>query len=338
MWQTVATTIDTLDEHDLWESDFFAAFAPLRDLVGDDDDAARQLVHTYSSVLGFGLLSEVNTITYRTDDVMLSTAQDHRPGVYGEQYHAWQATLDEDALVFTTHPRTEPEIGTEWPDSDGWWTGTGSMPRSAQHEAAGIHLYAPTFDPDEIPLPFGYVDRTHAYFPVEHFDEVVEADGWTMGRAGDGYVALWSWRDTEWVSHGDDGVYTGTLTDDFDLVADGGPDNVWIVEVGDADSSGSFEDFQAAVTAETPEVEPRPETDAGLPGGFDVTWTSPSAGTMAFGTTGDLTVDGETVALNDYPRYDNPWAQAAFGDRLIEITDDEGGVTLDFDSWEREAE
>ena len=44
---------------------------------------------------------------------MLSSAQDYRPGCFGEQYHAWQATLDEDAVVFTTHPKDEPERGTE---------------------------------------------------------------------------------------------------------------------------------------------------------------------------------------------------------------------------------
>ena len=28
----------------------------------------------------------------------------------------------------------------------------------------------------------------------ERFDEVVQQNGWTFGRRGNGYVALWSWR------------------------------------------------------------------------------------------------------------------------------------------------
>ncbi|OWY59624.1 hypothetical protein B7486_73565, partial [cyanobacterium TDX16] len=139
-WQVVPYTIDTLTEHDLWESSFFQPFAPLRDLVGDDDDAAQALARQLAPSLGFGLLSEVDSYTYRSPEVMLSTAQDHRPGVFAQQVHAWQATFDEDAIAFTTQPRSQPEVGTEWPDSDGWWTGNGAMPRSAQQGAAAIHL------------------------------------------------------------------------------------------------------------------------------------------------------------------------------------------------------
>ena len=38
-WQLVPTTIATLDEYELWDSQFYAPFKPLRDLVGDDMDA-----------------------------------------------------------------------------------------------------------------------------------------------------------------------------------------------------------------------------------------------------------------------------------------------------------
>ena len=156
---------------------------------------------------------------------MLSTAQDYRPGVFGEQYHAWQATLDEHALVFTTHPKNEPETGTEWPDSDGYWTGSGSMPRSAQHGAAGIHVYAPQFEPAGPPLDqFGYLDYTHAYFPQEHFDEVVHAGQWTFGRKGDGYVgAVVVAARRAGATHDPAQVFTHGLTQPFDLVAEAAP-------------------------------------------------------------------------------------------------------------------
>src|SRR5262245_57003200 len=166
---------------------------------------------------------------------MLSSALDYRPGAFGEQYHAWQATLDERAVVFTTHPRNLPERGTEWPDSDSYWTGTGSMPRSAQDENVAIHLYAPSFASQSGPPldHFQSLAQTHAYLPTEHFDEVVRAGRWTFARKGDGYVALYSWREPQWRAPLPD-EFTNGLTRDFDLVAPGGPDNVWIVEVGDA--------------------------------------------------------------------------------------------------------
>jgi hypothetical protein len=68
----------------------------------------------------------------------------------------------------------------------------------------------------------------------------------------------------------------------------------------------------------------------GLPGGFDVTFASPTEGRIAFGQDGPLTVDGDEVPLRNEARYDNPWAQVPFGSDTYEIGDDEGGLVLDF--------
>lgn len=326
-WQVVPLTIDTLDTHDLWESQFYAPFLPLRDLVGDDDDAARDLAQSLSSSLGFALLSEVDTYTYRSPEVMLSTAQDYRPGVFGDQYHVWQATLDEDALVFTTQPTQDAEPGDSWPDSDGYWTGTGSTPRSTQQGAAAIHQYDPQFVPGP-PLNLGYIDETHAYFPQEHFDEVVQDQGWTLGRKGDGYVALWSMRPAEFRPL-PAGVYTGTLQEDFDLVATGGPDNVWVVEVGDAAQWGTFDEFREAVTGARVEATPADE-------GFDVVYESPAEGVLEVGWEGPLSVDGEPVDLHPQARFDNPWVQADFGATRYEISEGDATLVLDFDALTRE--
>ena len=136
----------TLTKYDLWKSNFFSSFVPLRDAVNGDAAQARPLARELAPMLGFGLLTEVNSYTWRSPDVMLSTAQDHRFGMFSEQAHAWQATLGTDAIVFTTHPKNEPQTGTKWPDGDGYWTGTGSMPASAQQGRAAIHVYDPAFD------------------------------------------------------------------------------------------------------------------------------------------------------------------------------------------------
>ena len=182
------------------------------------------LAQSLAPVLNFGLLTEVHTYTYRTGDVMLSTAQDYRPGVFSEQIHAWQATLDEHAIVFTTHPKNEPHEDTRWLDSDGYWTGSGSTPRAAQHGAASIVIYAPQFAPSgAAPRSFAYLDYTHAYFPTERFDEVDAGRG--TGRSGAGATA------TSRCGHGaprtgartiPTRVFTRGLTQPFDLVADGG--------------------------------------------------------------------------------------------------------------------
>jgi hypothetical protein len=257
--------------------------------------------------------------------------------MFGEQDHAWQATLDESAIVFTTQPKKPPQVGTQWPDSDGYWTGTGSMPRSAQHGRVGIHLYAPQFvSPTGPPLdPFSYLPQTHAYFPKEHFDSVVRAGRWTFGKRGDGYVALWSWRPVHW-RPAQPGEFTHGMTQPFDLVADGGADNTWIVEVGDRQRWGSFKAFRAAMRAAPISVVDRGSVN-GISRGFDVAYTSPSEGRVTFGWEAPLTVKGASVPIDGYRRFDNPWASAPFDSRTLTVRDWDSSLTLDFDSLTREA-
>jgi hypothetical protein len=327
-WQILPLTFATLDEHDLWDLSFFAPLRALRDATGDDPAAQRDLASTLEAMIAYPSLTEVDTYTYRTDDVMLSTAQSYRPGRAGHQHHISQATLDEDAVVFTTHPAREPERDA-WTGGDGYWIG-GVLPRAVQHGALSISMYAPIFANPQPPLDqFRYLDLTHAYFPRERFDEVVERGGWTFGRRGDAYVALWSWRPTEWRSADDPDVFTNGLVEPFDLLAPGGPDNVWLTQVGDARGFADFAAFQDEVLAGEIDVRPRPAGD-GVPGGFDVRYTSPTEGTVAVGSTGPLRVDGDEVPLTSGLRYDNPWARAEIGAERFVIADDRTALTLDF--------
>ena len=279
-WQTVPVTLATIDEHDLFETELFKPFKPLVDIAGGDPAVAQSLAYSLRCQINVGLLGAVDTVTWRSPHAMLSTAQDYRPGCFGQQYHAWQATLDEDAVVFTTLPGNEPRPGTRWVDADLYWSGTGAMPRSAQVGDTAVHLYAPRFaSPGPGPLEaFSYLPFTHAYFPTERFDEVRQVGNWTLGRRGDGYVALWSWRPTQWRTHDPAVTFTNGLTQPFDLVAPGGADNAWVVQVGDAGEWQSFSAFADAVTSAPLSVAARPPGADGLPGGFDVTYQSPTAG------------------------------------------------------------
>ena len=86
---------------------------------------ARSLAYDLRCLINVGLLSDVDTVTWRSADAMLSSAQDYRPGCFGQQYHAWQATLDEDAVVFTTLPGNEPRPGNQTLTQG--WSGTWSQ-------------------------------------------------------------------------------------------------------------------------------------------------------------------------------------------------------------------
>jgi hypothetical protein len=259
--------------------------------------------------------------------VALASVVDHRFGEMRDQAHAWQAQIDADALVFTNHPVKDLEASLEWRDDGepGYWTGEASMPRSAQHERTAIHIYQPAWDEstdDLLWAVFGYQPFTHAYVPQDRFDEVVQEGHWTVAAKDGGRIALWSWREPTWRAYDTATTSTDGMTKPFDLVAEGGPDNVWIVEVG-TEADGSLDDFVAAVTASEPVVE---RTDAG----FTVAWESPSSGAVAFGSEGPFTVAGDEVPLTEFPRHESPWGRTDRLDPTFTLEHDGSRLALDF--------
>jgi hypothetical protein len=355
VWPILPLTLTVGEEYNLWAGQF-ADFKVLRDLVwvpGDLDATMSYAFTLYQQLwkaITQSVLSEVNTVVYRTPDYMLSTAQDWRKGLRGAQTHTWQATLSERAMVFTTHPGYLPiPLGDPLPPTWNWqaedepgpgyWTGEGSQPRAAQYENVAIAIYAPQFQ-SGTPLglaPFRYRAETHAYFPHAHFDAVVQSGKWTFGRKDDGYVALYSHVPTVW-REGQPEVFQNA-GQPFDLVAEGSAQNVWIVECGSASEWGSFEAFQTAVGEA--EVTITPVADQGadsFPDGFDVSYASPSQGLVSFGWHAPLVVEGVgAVPLADHPRFDNRYVETAFDDRRYEVSDGEYSLLLDFDTGERVA-
>lgn len=333
MWQTVEVSVAEAEEHRLWDTELFAEIKALADINGRDPARIREWVRERHAVVNFGFLSEANTYAWRSPEVSLASVVDHRFGQMRDQAHAWKAQIDADALVFTTHPVSDVDQSTEWRDDGepGYWTGEASMPRSAQHERTAIHVYQPAWDESTDALlwtVFGYQPFTHAYVPQDRFDQVVQEGHWTIAGKGGGYVALWSWRAPTWRTYDPAVVATDGMTKPFDLVAEGGPDNVWIVEVG-TQADGSFEDFVAAVTASEPEVE---RTGAG----FTVAWESPSSGVVTFGSEAPFTVAGEEVALAEFPRHESPWGTTDHLDPTFTLEPGESRLALDFQAMTRD--
>lgn len=327
-WQTVPLTVHMMQTYDLWEGELYRRAADFKPIVESSTiPELQELASTLAPMLNAGLLSEVNTYTFRTPEVMLSTAQDWLPGMNSEQVHTWQATIDPNAQVFTMHPAVPLDEDLDWHTNSRYWTGTATNPRSAQFENVGVSIYDPIYEPGTLP-GFDYEDFTHAYFPQDHFDEVVQRDGWTIGRKGDGYIALWSQRPTSWLEYDPARHATRGMVEPFDLVAEGGPDNVWIVEVGRA---AEWPDFAAYVDAVAGS---RVEVTADF---SSVVYESPSQGEVRFGAVGPFTVAGIDVPLAGYDRFDNPWAQVPFDQRRYHLEADGWTLDLDFESVTRAA-
>ena len=71
----------------------------------------------------------VHKVSYRTNDFLLSSAQDYHPGAKGHQEHIWQATLGPDLIVYVNHPTCISEDDAHRPNL---WAGNGVLPRVAQ--------------------------------------------------------------------------------------------------------------------------------------------------------------------------------------------------------------
>jgi hypothetical protein len=317
-WQMVPVSLQAAKKWNLFETELFQKFAKVKDFLDASPGLAQVVVRELSGFAAAGVLGEAHTYSWRSPEAMLASVIDHRFGDAGEQVHAWQATLGPDTTVFTIHPMKEAP-------SDGYWVGTASMPKTAQRNRAAIHIYRPSYVSPTDPLLgpyFSYLPFTRAWFPQDRFDEVRQIDGWTLGRKGDGYVALWSERPTEWRPINPADSASEGMTQPYDLVAPGGASNVWICEVGGASDHGDFDSFVEAITASTPEV-------VRASGAIDVHYVSPIEGDLRLGTRSGFAVDGQATPLRDHPRHSSPWGEACEFSSAYDISDGDARVRID---------
>jgi hypothetical protein len=263
---------------------------------------------------------EPDIYTYKTPDYMLSTAQDHRKGYGGDQHHIWQATLGSDAVCFTTHPG---RIGGATPN---YWEGSGLLPRAVQVKNLNICIYKleKLFPALYVPIRNFY---THAWFPKDQFDEIVEENGWIFARKNEGYLSLFSQRPYFWHDKGleIEGYNIPKNPEDFGReVIVPGKQNIWICQLGRKAMDGTFIEFrQSILNAKL------------IMDGLDVEFHSPGNGVVKFGWDGPLSVNGGIVELDNYPRYDNPYVQADFESNKIHVQANDKELYLNWETGER---
>ena len=316
--RTITNTLRMFERCNWWENDFLSDFKPYRRLLqglgalGGLPLLARALERD----LCRNTREEVNIYTYKTADYMLSTAQDYRKGCGGDQQHIWQATLGPDAVCFTTHPAKLE--GT----TPNYWTGSGLLPRAAQVRNVAIIIY----HLEKIPALYVPVRHffTHAWLPVDRFDEVSEQAGWIFARKGNGYLALRSLQPYHW-NHGAPDDHSRNPEDAGREVIAEGADTIWICQLGRLADDGSFARFMERLSAAAVARQ-----------GLQVEFDSPGNGRIRFGWEGNLSVDGQAVALRDYPRYANPFCQAAFGGTEIRVEYGAERIMLDWSNCVRE--
>ena len=315
--RTIANTLRMFDVANWWENSFLSAFKPYRGML-----------KTLNTLGGLPLLArymerdacrntreEVNIYTYKTPDYMLSTAQDYRKGYGGDQQHIWQATLGADAVCFTTHPAKIEGV------TPNYWAGSGLLPRAAQYKNVAVIIY------NIGKIPALYVPTrhffTHAWFPRDKFDEVIEKNNWIFARTGEGYLALRSQNPYIWGTYrtetGDPKGSPKPLGSDNEILVNGAQ-NIWVCQMGRKADDGKFSDFTEKLAAAQITFS-----------GMNVEFQSPGNGAVRFGWEAGFSVDGVTIRLQGYPRYDNPFVKAEFNTNAVHISTGNHKLSL---NWE----
>ena len=271
----------------------------------------------------FTAMTQVDIQTRKTEDYILSCAQDFRKGRMGYQQHPWTASLGGRAVIFTTNPAS-----LEYQNRPNRWAGNLVLPKAVQHENVLFCIYR--ILPD-------FVDflNSHLYFPKHEMDEVVERDGFIFGRKGKGYVAVsaigigdryWEPKDLAMFKHvyGEDGQAMFDKAQDYEYVVQGHA-TVWAIEMGSEKENGSFENFMQGF-----------KKDALQGDTHDFTYQSPSRGEMRCGWGKPLTVAGEEIAIHGYQRYDAPCFQTPFDAKEMTVSCEGATLQLDFQNNSRQ--
>jgi hypothetical protein len=231
---------------------------------------------------------EVNTVTHKTPDTMLSSAQDYRPGEKGSQEHIWQATMGPDAVVFTSHPACMSESEAHHP---GFWLGNAVLPRAAQWKDVLFAVY--NFSEQD------WMGFTHAYFPIYAFDEHAFQAGWAFARMGKGYLALTAARGFELNKRGPDG---------YRELRSYGHQNIWVCQMGREAKDGAFSDFQNKILGLRLNIQD-----------LTVQMTSLRGEELSFGWQGPLMINGIEQPISGFKHIENPYCTADLYARHLDV-------------------
>lgn len=243
---------------------------------------------------------EVNKVTYRTADGMLSSAQDYRPGEPGRWEHVWQATLGPDGVVFVNQPACLSEEEAHGPNC---WRGNAVLPRVVQWRDVLIAVHR--FDQRD-----GWQALTHGHFPTHAFDEYSLEGGWAFACKGDGYVALAAANGFSLTEQGQQA---------YRELRSLGRENIWLCHLGRRDEDGSFAEFRRKMSALEVEF-----------GQLSVRCATLRGEALAFGWTGPLLVDGHEQPITGFKHYENPYSEVELGAGQMEIIRGEDAIRLHF--------
>lgn len=170
-----------------------------------------------------GYQNHVNVYTYKTKDFLLSSACEFKPGEAGYQEHVVHVVFDATAMLWINHPGEMHKHGGGRPN---YWAGNGCLPKVCQHLGLAVVTY-------NIPNKYE-IGYTHAYVPIDEFDEIVQKKEWLFIRKGKGFAGIYAKQKFQFETIGP--------TKDRELISEGYK-NVWVLRCGNEDEFISFSNF-----------------------------------------------------------------------------------------------
>ena len=243
---------------------------------------------------------EVNKATYKTNEYILSSAQDYKSFARGSHEHIWQATLGPDANVFVNHPACMSQDDAHQPN---FWNGNATLPRVVQW---GDVLIAQYVLPEDDWLGF-----THAYFPTKAFDEYKIEGHWAFAKKDKGYLALYAEQGFELVTSGQSA---------YRELRSYGRQNTWFCHMGQELLDGTFENFQQKVLALDLSID-----------ALTVHFHNLRGDEIALSPEPRLMVNGEEQILSGFRHYECPYCVAEYATNQMDIIYQGEGLRLNFE-------
>jgi hypothetical protein len=257
-------------------------------------------------------IQRANTYTYRSADSMMYTAQAYFPGTYGDQQHLFGVTLRNNLMIFHNHPAVEEGgkgVNTNSPD---YWVGYGHLPHTAQWKNINLSIY-------RLPSRKGLMEKdlllyTHAWFPMERFDEASIKGNLAFGRSGTAYIAMIGNKPFRFKSE--------ETRDDLLLE---GAETWWITEMGSELSGENYLQFQKRIENQASKIVYSKGT---------LDYPSPQ-GTISLDYQKGFSVGGIEQDFT-YSRYDSPWIKAERMPKTLSFSHAGYSLYLDFEHQIRE--
>ena len=265
----------------------FSYYTPPRALCELADDYTPATLYFKEGLMHFDKYNADFTVR-RTPDYMMGGVRDHNVGMCDMHFTPMLAALRGNIPIFISAPQNSANGAGLRPD---YFAGEAHLPRVLMHGRVLISVFHNVTNMR--------IWMTHCHFPKRRFEETLSRDGWTFGRYGNGYVAIWSS-----VPHrlSEEGEYA-----ERELIADG-RECVWIIACGSLDEDGDFKAFIEKALSTSPTVS-----------GEHCSLTSPDGVKLELGLDEGFYANGEEVEIPEYLAL-SPWLRSRYGSGKFEYT------------------